>query len=67
MLTVRKYVVFVLAILLTAFGLSFQMRAAVGIAPFDALAQTIAYISDVKVGDIATIFSIGFVVAQLLI
>lgn len=67
MSTVRKFVVLVLVLFLAAFGISLQIKAAVGLAPFDAMNQTLAYVFDIKVGDVVTFVQVFFVVVQVLI
>lgn len=67
MATTRKFVVLVLSLLLAAFGIGLQIKAAIGLAPFDALNQTLAYLFEIKVGDVVTYLQIFFVVFQVLI
>lgn len=67
MATLRKYFALVIILLLAAVGISLQMTAAVGIAPFDALNQTLSFVSDIRVGDVVTLVNVGFVIAQVLL
>lgn len=67
MFTLRKFVLLILALFLAAFGISLQMKAAIGIAPFDAMNQSLAYLFDARVGDVVTIVQLLFVVFQILI
>ena len=63
----KKYGVLTLAILLAGFGPSMTIKAAVGLGAFDALNQTIAFITGFRVGDVLTVLNLLFVVAQLVI
>lgn len=67
MTTVKKFIVLIFALLLAAFGISLQMKAAIGLAPFDAMNQTLAFASNMRVGDIVTIVQLFFVGVQILI
>lgn len=67
MLILRKYVTLFILLAFAALGISFTMKAAVGLAAFDAFNQTFAYILNARVGDIATIIQIIFVVLQLIL
>jgi len=67
MSTVKKFIVLVIALFLAAMGISLQLTAAIGVAPFDALNQSFAYVFDMRVGDIVTIVNVVFVVVQILI
>src|SRR5699024_6810622 len=49
-----------------AMGISLQLKAAIGVAPFDALNQTISYAFEIKVGDVVTILQFLFVFLQIL-
>jgi len=65
--TLRKVIALVIVLLLAAVGISLQMTAVVGIAPFDALNQTLSFVSGIRVGDVVTIVNVGFVLAQVLL
>lgn len=67
MTTVKKFIVLILALLLAALGISLQMKAAIGLAPFDAMNQTLAFAFNMRVGDIVTIVQLFFVGVQILI
>lgn len=67
MSTLRKVIALVIVLLLAAVGISLQMTAVVGIAPFDALNQTLSFVSGIRVGDVVTIVNVGFVLAQVLL
>lgn len=67
MSTIKKSVVLVFALLLAAMGISLQLTAAIGVAPFDALNQSFAYVFDMRVGDVVTIVNLIFVGIQILI
>lgn len=63
----KKFVALVILLLLAALGISLQMKAMVGIAPFDAFNQSIAYVVGLKVGDVVTIVQLLFVALQIII
>lgn len=67
MSTVRKYLVLIICLLLAAFGISLQMRAAIGVSPFDALNQSISYSTNLRVGDVVTLLQLLFVIIQVVI
>jgi len=67
MSTIKKFFMLVIVIFLAAMGISLQLTAAIGVAPFDALNQSFAYVLDMRVGDIVTIVNIVFVITQILI
>ena len=54
-------------LLLAAMGISLQMKAIIGVAPFDALNQTISFVTGIRVGDVVTFVQVGFVIAQILL
>lgn len=63
----RKYFVLIIVLLLAAMGISLQMKAIIGVAPFDALNQTISFVTGIRVGDVVTFVQVGFVIAQILL
>lgn len=65
--TLRKYIALVIILLLAAVGISLQMTAVVGIAPFDALNQTLSFVTGIRVGDVVTLVNVGFIIAQVLL
>ena len=67
MSTIRKFIILIVALLLAAFGIGLQIQAAIGLAPFDAFNQAVAYAIDIRVGDVVSIAQLIFVGAQVLI
>ncbi len=67
MSTMRKFIILIAALLLAAFGIGLQIQAAIGLAPFDAFNQSVAYASGLRVGDIVSIAQVLFVGLQVLI
>lgn len=67
MSTLRKYFALVIVLLLAAFGISLQMTAAIGIAPFDALNQTLSFVTGIRVGDVVTLINVAFIIGQVLL
>lgn len=67
MSTLRKIIALIVVLLLAAMGISLQMKAVVGVAPFDALNQTLAFVLDVRIGDVVTLAQIGFIGGQILL
>lgn len=61
----RKFIVLIIALLLAAFGISLQMKAAIGLAPFDAMNQSLAFAFDIRVGDVVTFIQLLFVGLQI--
>lgn len=57
----------IIVLLLAAMGISLQMKAIIGVAPFDALNQTISFVTGIRVGDVVTFVQVGFVIAQILL
>lgn len=67
MSTIRKFILLIVALLLAAFGIGLQIQAAIGLAPFDAFNQAVAYAIDIRVGDVVSIAQLIFVGTQVLI
>lgn len=67
MSTMRKFIILIAALLLAAFGIGLQIQASIGLAPFDAFNQSVAYASGLRVGDIVSIAQVLFVGLQVLI
>lgn len=74
MQTLKKYLTLVLLLLLASMGTALTLKAAVGVGPFDALNQTLAFVLDgrlgdfsVRVGDVVTVVQLLMVIAQFLI
>lgn len=67
MSTIRKFIILIVVLLLAAFGIGLQIQAAIGLAPFDAFNQAVAYAIDIRVGDVVSIAQLIFVGAQVLI
>ena len=67
MTTLRKFIALVIVLLLAAMGISLQMKAVVGVAPFDALNQTVAFVTGLRIGDVVTLAQILFIGAQILL
>ncbi len=67
MSTIRKFIILIVVLLLAAFGIGLQIQAAIGLAPFDAFNQAVAYAIDIRVGDVVSIAQLIFVGTQVLI
>lgn len=67
MTLVRKYAVLFISLLLAAMGISLQLKAMIGVAPFDALNQSISFVTGLRVGDVVMLVNIGFILLQILI
>jgi uncharacterized membrane protein YczE len=65
-ITIRRFLALIVVLLFAAMGISLQLKAAIGVAPFDALNQTISYAFEIKVGDVVTILQFLFVFLQIL-
>lgn len=66
MFTTRRFLALIVVLLLAALGISLQLKAIIGVAPFDALNQTISYAFEIRVGDVVTILQLLFVFLQIL-
>ncbi len=64
---VRKYAALFLSLLLAAMGISLQLKAMIGVAPFDALNQTLSFVTGMRVGDIVMLLNIVFIALQVLL
>lgn len=67
MSTMRKFIILIAALLLAAFGIGLQIQAAIGLAPFDAFNQSVAFATGIRIGDIVSIAQVLFVVLQVII
>lgn len=67
MSTMRKFLILIASLLLAAFGIGLQIKAAIGLAPFDAFNQAIAYAFNFRVGDVVSFAQVLFVGLQVLI
>lgn len=67
MLAIKKYLALTLVVIIAAMGPSLTIKAAVGLGAFDALNQSLAYLTGFRVGDILTVLQLVFVAIQLLI
>lgn len=65
--TIRKYITLIIVLLLAALGISLQLKAAIGVAPFDALNLSVSYVFDLRVGDVVMLINVIFVIGQILI
>lgn len=65
--TIRRYLALTIVLLLAASGVSLQLKAAIGVAPFDALNQSLAYVLNIRVGDIVMIVNLVFIASQIVI
>lgn len=65
--TAKKYLLLALLIFLTSFGISFAIKAGIGLAAFDAFNQTLSDTSGLKVGSIVMFAQIFFVFLQLIL
>lgn len=67
MSTLKKYVLLFILLAFAALGISFTIKAAIGLAAFDAFNQTFAYVLNARVGDVTTIVQIICVVLQIIL
>lgn len=67
MSTMRKFIILILSLLLAAFGIGLQIQAAIGLAPFDAFNQAVAFAFDFRVGDVVSAAQVLFVGLQVII
>ena len=64
--TIKRFLALIVVLLLAAMGISLQLKAVIGVAPFDALNQTISYAFEIRVGDVVTLLQLLFVFLQIL-
>lgn len=67
MSTMHKFIILILSLLLAAFGIGLQIQAAIGLAPFDAFNQAVAFAFDFRVGDVVSAAQVLFVGLQVII
>lgn len=63
----RKFLAVVACLFLAAFGISLQMKAAIGISPFDAMNQTLSFVFNMRVGDVVMFVQLFFMAGQVLL
>lgn len=63
----RQFLFFVFALVGLAFMASIQMKLNIGVGPWDGMALSLSYVTNLRVGDIATVFSISCVVLTFII
>ena len=63
----KKYTTLIVALFFAAMGISLQLKAMVGVAPFDAFNQTVSFITGQPVGNIVMYVNILFILLQILI
>lgn len=63
----KKYTTLIVALFFAAMGISLQLKAMVGVAPFDAFNQTVSFITRQPVGNIVMYVNILFILLQILI
>ncbi|WP_051237822.1 YczE/YyaS/YitT family protein [Lacticigenium naphthae] len=63
----KKIVIMLGSMVLVAFGASLTLKAAIGVGAWDALIQSLSFLSDVKVGTIGMILNISCIVGQLIL
>lgn len=64
---VRKYTALFVSLFFAAMGISLQLKAMVGVAPFDALNQSLSFVTGQPVGNIVMFINIIFIILQVLI
>ena len=60
----KKYTTLIVALFFAAMGISLQLKAMVGVAPFDAFNQTVSFITGQPVGNIVMYVNILFILLQ---
>lgn len=63
----KKYTTLIVALFFAAMGISLQLKAMIGVAPFDAFNQTVSFITGQPVGNIVMYVNILFILLQILI
>ena len=63
----RKYLLFTFGLLICSFGDSMNFKAAIGVTPYEAVQQTANYATGIKVGTLAIVTNIIFLVLQFVI
>lgn len=63
----KQYLALVLSIMMTGLGASLTLKAAIGVGPWDALAQSLSYITLIKVGTVGMILNMLCVFGQMIL
>ncbi len=63
----KRYVLTVLFIVLTGIGAALSLKAAVGVGAWDAMTQSIGYVTAIKVGTVGMALNISCVVGQIIL
>lgn len=64
---IKQYVLMIIFISITGFGAALALKAAIGVGPWDALAQSISYVTPLKIGTIGMVLNISCVFGQLIV
>lgn len=67
MSVLKRYLVLTIVVMIAAMGPSLTIKAAVGLGAFDALNQSIAFLTGFRIGDIITVNQLIFVAVQFFI
>lgn len=67
LIQVRKYIILIVLIVLSGIGAAFSLKAAVGVGAWDAMTQSIAFLTDSKVGTVGIFLNCLCLIGQILI
>lgn len=64
---IKRFSLMMMSMVFVAFAASLTIKAAIGLAAWDAIAQSVSHLSAIKVGTIGMIFNISCVVGQIVL
>lgn len=64
---IKRYVAMLILIIVTGIGAAFSIKAAIGVGAWDAMTQTMGFLTGIKVGTMGMIINISCVAGELLI
>lgn len=63
----KQYLALVVSVMITGLGAAMSLKAAIGVGPWDALAQSLSYITLIKVGTVGMILNILCIFGQMIL
>lgn len=64
---IKRYVAMLILIIITGIGAAFSVKAAIGVGAWDAMTQTMGFLTGIKVGTMGMVINISCVAGELLI
>ncbi|NLC64773.1 MAG: hypothetical protein GX753_03800, partial [Erysipelothrix sp.] len=63
----KQYLALVVSVMITGLGAAMSLKAGIGVGPWDALAQSLSYITLIKVGTVGMILNILCIFGQMIL